>query len=472
MENHHASESQSFPSKLPTMARETTPSLKRPASLLPAFEPLSSSPVLPRPSKRQNTGRQHLPTPVPTSSTGIASSSPGPFVRRSPLGTVSTVELSDHGDVLMMGRSSNSSHFQLSANRLVSRVHVKARYIPAHTAEPAKLEIVCTGWNGMKLHCQGREWELRKGDSFTSETEGSDIMLDVQDARVLIRWPKREGVWDDSPLQSSPLRRAPRRVISPESPTAHLSRDEGIQIYEDEVELPVNEGVSFESEDGDPDEENDPIVHSFGPFGANISGRFAAISTGSPERLHGSPRKKSRPMQRTPLARALFSSSPPSGAKLAMPSSPIRQFSPIRHSSPVKEETPCPPSKDETPCPAPKEAPVAIDPEITNHVINQLAFSRLSSTPLSTIMQNLPTESKDLSKDVLRAAIEASPAVGIIARQGKDAAGKVLESEYYYLPEHDGDEQRRAVVDGMRKPSLRNCRKQHKVCFLYIFSVR
>jgi hypothetical protein len=64
----------------------------------------------------------------------------------------------------------------------------------------------------------------------------------------------------------------------------------------------------------------------------------------------------------------------------------------------------------------------------------------------------------------LRSTIEATPCIGTIARQGKDAAGKALESEYYYMPEHDEDEQRRAaVVDGLRKPSLRNCRKQHKV---------
>ena len=38
---------------------------------------------------------------------------------------------------------------------------------------------------------------------------------------------------------------------------------------------------------------------------------------------------------------------------------------------------------------------------------------------------------------------------------------------YYYIPDEDTDEQRRAaVVDGLRKPSLRNCRKQHKVCDL------
>ena len=81
-------------------------------------------------------------------------------------------------------------------------------------------------------------------------------------------------------------------------------------------------------------------------------------------------------------------------------------------------------------------------------------------------MANLPVdEKKDLSRDELRHIIDVTSCIGVITRQGKDAAGRELESEFYYIPEMDSDESRRAaVVDGLRKPSLRNCRKQHKVC--------
>ncbi|KAF7561924.1 hypothetical protein G7046_g2211 [Stylonectria norvegica] len=479
---------------------------KRPApTLLPPFEPLSSSPGLPRPVKRQNTGRAHLkyPTPVPTSSTGILSSSPPrraahsrASVERAPLSTVPAVELSENGETLIMGRSSNSSHFQLSANRLVSRVHVKARFIAAASLlEPNKMEIICNGWNGLKLHCQNRTWELFKGDSFTSETEGSEIMVDVQDARVLLQWPRRgaealanlsDSSWDDSPrpqarptamLQVSPLRRA-ARILSPESPTpVNLAssrrlqalipdhRDQGIEIYEDNQDLPdlksslVDANVSMlteatasftsevgEADEHDPDEENDPIVHSFGPFGADISSRLASITTDSP--------KMFKPMKRAAnkaLAEAL--------AVYHMPSDPPSPIMELESDSPLSS-----PPKARSPTPQPPKKIVHVNPAITNHVVNQLAFSRLSSTPLSTIMQHLPVEEKTgLTKDILREVIEDSPCIGIIERQGKDAAGKVLESEYYYVPENDNDEQRRAaVVDGLRKPSLRNCRKQHK----------
>jgi len=375
-----------------------------------------------------------------------------------------------------MGRSSNSSHYQLSANRLISRVHVKARYVPVDSPlDHPSVEIVCNGWNGLKLHCQGRTWDLGKGDTFTSETENADMMIDVQDARVMVHWPKidrRDSIanlsdssWDDSPrslirapgpasdlLQSSPLRRQ-RRLQSPESPTpAGKSAASGlggllavedasdasdaVQIYEDasadEQDLPptgpdvdasfaqteLNESFSSDLsdlEDHDPDEENDPIIHSFGPFGADLSNRLAAITAESPK-------QPSRVV------------SGPTTAK-------------------VSEE--------------PEEllSPNLDVAAITNHVINQLAFSRLSSNPLTAIMNNLPAdEKKDLSKSELRRIIEATKCVGVITRQGKDAAGKPLESEYYYIPEYDEDDSRRiAVTDGLRKPSLRACRKQHKV---------
>ncbi|KAI0406875.1 hypothetical protein F4802DRAFT_613037 [Xylaria palmicola] len=478
---------------LPPVSSILPGSRKRPASsLLPPFEP-SSSPGLPRPLKRGAregpdgpTAFVKYPTPIPTSSTGILSSSP-PRVQpsrqglvrtlstvseRAPLSAVPSLELNENGEMLYMGRSSNTSHYQLSTNRLISRIHVKARYIPSESPlEPNRVEVECNGWNGLTVHCQGRTWELRKYDTFTSETEGADMMIDVLDARVMLQWPREvrrrsiadlsDSTWEDSPrsrarlsgpvlesLQSSPIRRHICHQ-SPMSPTpaskslaslndllAADETSEAVQIYEDagedEPELPkhvsdVNASFagtevtnSFSSDlsdpedDNNPDEENDPLVFSFGPFGADLSNRLAAVTAASPLQ---SPRIGSGP----------------STAKAS--AEPEEQLHP------------------------------SIDVEVvTNHVINQLAFSRLSSNPLTAIMNNLPAEEKkDLSKAALRRIIEETKCIGVIARQGKDAAGKALESEYYYIPEYDTDDSRRiAVTDGLRKPSLRACRKQHK----------
>lgn len=484
---------------------------------------------------------------------------------------------------MQMGRSSNSSDYQLSANRLISRVHVKARYVPATEAlEPNQIEIVCCGWNGLKLHCQGRTWDLNKGDTFTSATENAEIMLDVQDARVRIQWPKKDrsdvlsaiSDWDDSPrskaltrsigrgapgtpdapgvssLQSSPLRRT--RIASPVSPTpagvpasgaslqALLSQQLGsddeedaspaIQIYEDgsadELDLPkhntntadmsfatdVMDSFSSELSDihsddeaessqdhtnDDPDEENDPIIHSFGPFGANLSNRLASFTTLSPQ------------IERRPMSRISEGSITSVGSDDA---DDVKHEPKHKHESKhrVKHEAKSAQHRRavRTPSPRPEKRrrvggensddeggahgevfsdgvglgitvaqgaeahPKSTVPEISshvdiatvrNHLINQLAFSRLSSSPLSTIMSNLPSEERrDLTLEGLRYIIEGTKCVGVILRQGKDAAGQPLESEYYYVADLDEDLSRKAVVDGLHKPSLRNCRKQHK----------
>ncbi|KAI9807463.1 MAG: hypothetical protein M1833_000208 [Piccolia ochrophora] len=483
-------------------------------SLLPAFEPTSSSPSLPRPAKRfalappenSDAEARKYPTPVPTSSTNVISSSPPQLPRarpglqrtqstlseRAPLSAVPSITLPEDGQPVLMGRSSNSSHYQLSANRLISRVHVTAAFIPSLSPlVPNKVELICMGWNGAKVHCQGRAWELRKGDTFTSETE-HDILLDVQDARVLLSWPflerkgslsvRSESTWDEesspkksvgynqglgiasSPLHQGPVLHSPvspspmgpgnvQSVMTPPSDAA--SNDNLVVVYEDEHSddnvdpspapvatqstLPATQplvdvpGASQSSELSEPsdfsdrDEENDPIILSFGPQGHNLLPRMASFSTGD------------SPLQNTRLQPLVESTSPQ------------------RRSS--SEST--------------REAEATV---IANHVINQLAFSRLSSTPLSTILNHLPLElrgespsnqeNKPLTKEELKRVIDNTRSIGEVSREGKDAAGKVLESEYYYIPDMDNDEKRReAVVDGLRKPGLRACRKQHKQYF-------
>ncbi|MCJ1402896.1 hypothetical protein MMC11_006117 [Xylographa trunciseda] len=407
---------------------------------------------------------------------------------RAPLSSVPTIELDSGGEPTLMGRSGKAAHYQLSTNKLISRVHVRAVYIPSNPPNPAKVEIVCVGWNGVKIHCQGKAWELGKDSSFTSESQEADIMIDVQDARVLLQWPKVEPKAttpadtdsapdsENSPRRpvaahsrspfTSPLRQR-HRMQSPVSPSPAVNNASSlllfheapyiapVQVYEDPepedeqhktvcmqgatqstqyLSQPLGTSLSIsqsslksiEEEFSDQDEENDPIIHSFGPFGANILPRMASFTTGAtPER---SPRAQS--IKETDTSQHQL-------ANLAS----------------IRENAENP---------------------IVNHVVNQLAYSRLSSTPMSTILGNLPNEltsdSPDLkgngrlTLDMLKTMLDRTQCIGEVCREGKDAAGKPLESEYYYIPNLDLDEKRRdAVVEGLRKPGLRACRKQHKV---------
>jgi len=486
-------------------------------SLLPAFEPLSSSPVgLPRPTTKRKfddlvEARKYYPTPIPTSSTGIFnSSSPARQTRpglqrtvstlseRAPLGDVPTLHIPYNGEPVLMGRSSNSSDYQLPGNRHVSRVHVRASYAAPDSSCPSgKVEVECLGWNGATVHCRGQMYDLAKGECFSSDKPQAQIMVDVQSTRVMLTWPKEalepssshsKSSWlEESPLKrrrsddavelaSSPPAMLPSRQYTPTSPTpnnaAITSFDatfiadgskSPVRVYEDHSsdedaahedvtptpmedpdqtvvdtsnELTPKPQSSFENEDlSEHDEENDPIVHSFGPFGENLLSKFESFKHASPERV------------RKPLA--VTSSSP----KKAMP----------------------PPKAAATPSPAPQ-----FDLElVTNHVINQLAYSRIHSLPLSTIHTNLPAELRGakpkkhtdaekpyVSRSTLKGVIDGIVCVGEIKREGKDAAGKLLESEFYYIPETDLDDFRReTVTQSLGKTSMRAARKQHKVCF-------
>lgn len=64
----------------------------------------------------------------------------------------------------------------------------------------------------------------------------------------------------------------------------------------------------------------------------------------------------------------------------------------------------------------------------------------------------------------LKSLLDDIACVGEIVRKGKDAAGKPLEDEFYYIPELDTDETRRNIVEtSLGKRTLRATRKEHKV---------
>lgn len=103
--------------------------------------------------------------------------------------------------------------------------------------------------------------------------------------------------------------------------------------------------------------------------------------------------------------------------------------------------------------------------EIQNILVNHLAFSRVSSTPASFLNTILMAVS-NLSLQQLRAILHNLKCIGVIYRQGKDAAGKPLQEEYYYIPEKDDDPERNKLVLLIKgHGGLRACRKTHKQYF-------
>jgi hypothetical protein len=326
-------------------------------------------------------------------------------------------------------------------------------------------------------------------------------MLDVQDTRVMIAWPTvpvQKVSWDsEEDDMPTPTRRRPKEAfdssppVVPRSPVSQSpirqpafpglgpTQSGPVQVFEDVEEDESEEVTRLESPDcdegtfvrpaipcfastqdadgpdykasilssfadddfSDGDEENDPVVHSFGPFGQNLLNGLASFHTATPMQSN------------TPRLRA-----------------PLQSPSPRRSSA----DPFCF-----------KESP------IKNHVINQLAFSRIHSQPLSAIHSNLPAELKacstkssrgkdsddgsttpvpQLSRQDLKKILDDTPCVGEIPRAGKDAAGQPLENEFYYVPEMDTNQMRRETITaGTRSTGLRSVRKTHKVCLFSYF---
>lgn len=498
-----------------------------PGPLLPAFEPCSSPPCFKRRKSRvlSDEHENRYPTPVPSSSHGILSSPPHVSARkpllartqssvteRAPLSALPSITLPENGEPVLLGRSSNSSHYQLSANRLISRVHVKAQYLT--TASRPKIEIQCMGWNGVKIHCQGHAWDLSKGDVFTSETEDAEIMLDVQDSRVVLAWPIRVrrsrsaststigtptrrvsrspsiGWVDDNDENVDPRGnngRTGRRLFnvstekrnrSPLPPRRGLGNssmfqsdpqmtDTFLEIYEDEPvadfneedhsELPVpseKEGISEAAmklllapgDDTDDDEELNQLLCEDEEEG-DEEGEEEEEGKDDTDALALSfaPEPTLPPM-------VTFSTAEPLCAPGTPPTSCTARATSTFSSSPVhqRRSTSISPSKANT---------------VHNHIVNQLAFSRLSSTSLTVLLSHLPSAlGASITKERLVQILNSIDCIGEIKRQGNDAAGKPLQSEYYYIPDNDADDGRRAtVVDGMGRVGLRSCRKSHKV---------
>lgn len=362
------------------------------------------------------------------------------------------------------------------------------------------------------VRCGGREYSLGKGDTYKSNSPAAEVILDIQDTRLIVAWPdagnlKAQG-WDDdsspervsagtprvafgssppplfpqSPVSPSPARHAAAPTSIPGANPLTASTDTVVQVYEDpdsdhvhEEELsrsPSRPSISRQASGNGKEkamvsqdsllssipedfsdhenEENDPVVHSFGPFGSNILSRLNSFTTS------GEAKSPPRPSARRRSSLKPAPLSPKRGSETSMNATGGTNAKPVRNESPIK-----------------------------NHVINQLAFSRLHSMPLSIIHSNLPAELKtaasaqkdktdkeilddaesQLTDNDLKNILEAIPCVGEITREGKDAAGKQLENEYYYVPEMDENVMRRDTVKAsMGSTSLRAVRKSHKVC--------
>ncbi|KAK9493262.1 hypothetical protein V1508DRAFT_416218 [Lipomyces doorenjongii] len=428
--------------------KHRTPSRKRARADTPT-DGLSSTPSRQRivPSEDDDIASRlpplqtFYPTPAPTSSASLNASSPSKAPRaftsdgdednifidapqqpiiRAPLSTVLLARVPRNGAELTLGRSSNSSSVVLSrTNKLISRVHVATRYISSANA----IEVRCLGWNGARVGTPTGEYALAKGENVEIAAD-VNVIIDVcgERARVEVVADVEDDETDDEIFVSHKARDA---TISDRdaSPEEQSDPKVGFKIWEDREE---NGGKGVDKKENIP----------------------AALS------MSASHRQCNADQSTAQSTTAIKIASPSITTSGVIPSE-------VREASPVE-------TGEYTPIPVPTPKPSKPEPDLNKlkiHIIAHLAYSRLSSTPLSELRSSLPI-TNTLPVEILRTIIKSIPCVGVIQRQGKDASGKRLEEHYYYTPEHDEDEHRRAAVEELRgHPGIRSCRKVHKQYF-------
>lgn len=104
--------------------------------------------------------------------------------------------------------------------------------------------------------------------------------------------------------------------------------------------------------------------------------------------------------------------------------------------------------------------------ELQRILANHLAFANVLQTPLYQL-QTVNSTISTLSRKELQTLLLKERCIGVIHRQGKDAAGKPLDEEYFYDVENDDDVERKNLVFSFKggRSGLRSCRKVHKQYF-------
>lgn len=434
------------------------------------FDPFSKQKSAPR-------GRHEYPTPNPSSTTGRSSSparieEPDSFPKRvafelpsrrvsinrdfnilNPDASVLRVPLLLNKTQLLIGRSSKSCDFHLNApDKTVSRAHVKVEY----TFDT--ITLTCLGHNGLGMivprvcevsKTEERQFKLREtGKPLQSKGLSKTIHLDYQHTEFHVS----RGEVVTMPRFPNVLLQIRDHVVlvNPDDFEEEMTDEETIELVERTTEPTVTPQIvstghetpphkhvfRITPEEPTPCELPEPKFQIF----EDISTRKMPIKRSTTPLAN---RSTNVPM--TPPAKRRAASEEPGSAK--------------------REKKEREPERD-------AEGKLVIDErciesvsdigQINNILINHLAFSRLSSTPASFLNTILAVVAK-VSLQQLRAILHGIVCIGIIYRQGKDAAGKPLEEEYYYIPEKDSDPERNELVSLIKgHGGLRACRRTHK----------
>ncbi|KAH3660060.1 hypothetical protein OGAPHI_007265 [Ogataea philodendri] len=372
-------------------------------------------------------GAKEYPTPNPSSSLGYEEESerarkvafdlsPQQIKIISPLSRVRRLKVPLSGRTISIGRSSRSNQCALNPhNKLVSRVHCSLQFIP----DTHSVKLQCMGWNGVNVTVPARVDVVKEDDEFvaksTTEQPKSTKVLSQESSMTNLYVLKDETIV--LPVLPGLILDIRGELILVETED-ELTEDE----KEEETEQVEQTPEQYESEE---DKENIaplPVTSSPSFTPEQSPDPVSVIKARARTKNQNSPRKKKTTEHQ------------------------ISQQEAATLLEPLKGDL----------------------EQLSNILINHLAYSRLLQTPLHSILELKAVQDLGLSKDQLRGLlIYYVDCIGVIYRVGKDAAGKPLDEEYYYDPEKDHDKSRVQLVEELKGSAshLRSCRKTHKQYF-------
>ena len=75
------------------------------------------------------------------------------------------------------------------------------------------------------------------------------------------------------------------------------------------------------------------------------------------------------------------------------------------------------------------------DAALLGAILTTLIFAEVKPTSLPRLLVDLSHRMPNVAEEQILQVVTSTPCVGIVRRSGKDAAGKQLPDEYYYVPE-------------------------------------
>jgi hypothetical protein len=154
---------------------------------------------------------------------------------------------------------------------------------------------------------------------------------------------------------------------------------------------------------------------------------------------YAEPEKKS---QSPPIETSPPESKSPSPTRSERNYEQVHQEIHIYHDAPISPRSSLSPAPDHISPPhqislgsSPRQRTFSANPALLDALLTTLIFAEVKPTPLPRLLHDLSHRMPSFSRDELESVLEGTACIGIVHRSGKDAAGKELSNEYYYIAE-------------------------------------